>query len=610
MDIARVSRSHNDTNVLCLGARFLSEEQARAIADAWLETPFEGGRHAGRLAKIAALEAEQRTFAAVERELELLARQRAVERIWGRDPAVFTPEAETQEPIRKSILNRLGWLRAPEEMAARVEEVETFRGRRAGARVSPGGPAGHGGQLALPGGLEPHVRRRPGPGAVGAGQHRPGGGGRDRAVDRLRPDPVRRGFQVGRHHRGGGLREHLLGEGAGPAGLRTGAPAVLRHHRSGDRACTIGPGTATTRCSSTPATSGAATRPCLCSGWCRRRCWAWTCAARWRAGDRRRRPAAGRAPARIPGAVLGAFMGGLNKQGRDKLTLVLAPEIASLGAWIEQLVAESTGKLGRGRRADRSRAAGPPLGVRRRPGLRVRRPGGRPAGRRAGRDRGAAVGGPSRPAGHPAGPLRPGGRVLSLGVRHRCGRRQPGGQSLRRAQRHPGQGGHRPRPQGVLGTRAPCPTRAPTLRPADRDALLDHLGSARPGDYLALCAFFQRTDRPGPAADRAAPAVPGPLAGGDDRWATGPASCTRPVSCTRAGRQQRRVPAAHRRRGHRHRGARSGASASGSCGTRRRSATSRLCASTTAGWRGSTWAATYRVASSELDRSRFEAARA
>ena len=41
-------------------------------------------------------------------------------------------------------------------------------------------------------------------------------------------------------------------------------------------------------------------------------------------------------------------MGGLNKQGRDKLTLVLAPEISSLGAWVEQLVAESTGKLGRG----------------------------------------------------------------------------------------------------------------------------------------------------------------------------------------------------------------------------------------------------------------------
>ncbi len=61
--------------------------------------------------------------------------------------------------------------------------------------------------------------------------------------------------------------------------------------------------------------------------------------------------------ARQPGRRLGAFMGALAKQGRDKLTLLLAPEVASLGAWIEQLVAESTGKLGRGDRARRPRAA-------------------------------------------------------------------------------------------------------------------------------------------------------------------------------------------------------------------------------------------------------------
>ncbi len=49
-----------------------------------------------------------------------------------------------------------------------------------------------------------------------------------------------------------------------------------------------------------------------------------------------------------PGARLGAFVGGLARAGRDKLTLLATPSVASFGSWIEQLVAESTGKIGRG----------------------------------------------------------------------------------------------------------------------------------------------------------------------------------------------------------------------------------------------------------------------
>lgn len=49
-----------------------------------------------------------------------------------------------------------------------------------------------------------------------------------------------------------------------------------------------------------------------------------------------------------PGLALGAFMAGEALAGRDKLTLLLPPSLAPLGVWIEQLVAESTGKLGRG----------------------------------------------------------------------------------------------------------------------------------------------------------------------------------------------------------------------------------------------------------------------
>ncbi|HKQ98910.1 MAG TPA: bifunctional transaldolase/phosoglucose isomerase [Candidatus Polarisedimenticolia bacterium] len=53
-------------------------------------------------------------------------------------------------------------------------------------------------------------------------------------------------------------------------------------------------------------------------------------------------------PAENPGVLLGIVLGTLAKEGRDKLTLVVSPGIGGLGAWLEQLIAESTGKEGRG----------------------------------------------------------------------------------------------------------------------------------------------------------------------------------------------------------------------------------------------------------------------
>jgi len=53
-------------------------------------------------------------------------------------------------------------------------------------------------------------------------------------------------------------------------------------------------------------------------------------------------------PDQNPGVVLGTALGQSAKHGRDKLTFVMAPELSHLGAWLEQLVAESTGKLGKG----------------------------------------------------------------------------------------------------------------------------------------------------------------------------------------------------------------------------------------------------------------------
>ena len=51
-DFAALAREHNDANVLTLSGRFVSLEENEAIIDAFLATPFGGGRHAGRVAKI------------------------------------------------------------------------------------------------------------------------------------------------------------------------------------------------------------------------------------------------------------------------------------------------------------------------------------------------------------------------------------------------------------------------------------------------------------------------------------------------------------------------------------------------------------------------------
>jgi ribose 5-phosphate isomerase B len=56
---AEMSRRHNDANVLCLSADLVGEEQMTKMIRLFLETPFDGGRHARRVEKIAKIEAEQ-----------------------------------------------------------------------------------------------------------------------------------------------------------------------------------------------------------------------------------------------------------------------------------------------------------------------------------------------------------------------------------------------------------------------------------------------------------------------------------------------------------------------------------------------------------------------
>ncbi|MBK0403672.1 ribose 5-phosphate isomerase B [Adhaeribacter sp. BT258] len=52
-ELSKLSREHNNANILCIPARFVSENLAAEMTRLFLETPFEGGRHANRVNKIA-----------------------------------------------------------------------------------------------------------------------------------------------------------------------------------------------------------------------------------------------------------------------------------------------------------------------------------------------------------------------------------------------------------------------------------------------------------------------------------------------------------------------------------------------------------------------------
>ncbi len=65
-EVAKLSREHNDANILVIPARCISEADGVKILEVWLNTPFEGGRHQRRIAKIERADGERRGDAAVE----------------------------------------------------------------------------------------------------------------------------------------------------------------------------------------------------------------------------------------------------------------------------------------------------------------------------------------------------------------------------------------------------------------------------------------------------------------------------------------------------------------------------------------------------------------
>ena len=61
---AALSKRHNNSNVICFGARVIGPEMAKCIVDAWMDAAFEGGRHARRVAQVMEIQDTQRLAAA------------------------------------------------------------------------------------------------------------------------------------------------------------------------------------------------------------------------------------------------------------------------------------------------------------------------------------------------------------------------------------------------------------------------------------------------------------------------------------------------------------------------------------------------------------------
>jgi glucose-6-phosphate isomerase len=274
---------------------------------------------------------------AVRRRLQQLDEATTIQRIWARDPTVWKPDPATPE-----IANRLGWLTVADEMRPRIEELTRFADdvRRRFDRVVL---CGMGGSSLAPEVLWRTLGRKPGFPAL-------------TVLDTTEPGTIQAvgmGAALGKtlfmvSSKSGTTQEtsslfsHFW-EATGGSGAQfvaitdPGTPLARLAGERGFRRAFLNPEDVGGRYSAlscvglVPAALIGADVAALLAAGCQM---AEACRADAAAGN--------------PGAWLGAVMGEAALAGRDKLTLRLSPAVASLGLWVEQLVAESTGKEGKG----------------------------------------------------------------------------------------------------------------------------------------------------------------------------------------------------------------------------------------------------------------------
>ncbi|UCF79850.1 MAG: ribose 5-phosphate isomerase B [Candidatus Eiseniibacteriota bacterium] len=142
---AKLSRRHNDSNVLVLAAGFTSEEEARHIVDIWLVTPFEGGRHSRRVGKISQFEEDR-----AERPRDVAVRPGAS---GGSEPWSFQPRAVREVDAELFRLMQLEKKRLAESLVLVASEsiVETAILEATGNIFSPKYAEGYPGERLYPG---------------------------------------------------------------------------------------------------------------------------------------------------------------------------------------------------------------------------------------------------------------------------------------------------------------------------------------------------------------------------------------------------------------------------------------------------------------------------
>ncbi len=275
----------------------------------------------------------------VEAALDELARRNAVERLWVRDPALWKPRPEDQSEIA----DRLGWLTLPRDMRREISDLRAFADEVRGEGIRHVVLCGMGGSS-----LAPDVFRIMFGSASGYPYLLVLDSTDPRAVQGVDQaiDPARTLFLIS--SKSGGTIEVL---------------SFLEHFwqttaQRGRQFCAItDPGTSLERLAGERGFRRTFLNPPDIGGRYSALSLFGLVPAALIGMDLERLLASGDSASVFcgvtdthlnPGAWLGAFMGGLARQGRDKMTLLTSPELASFGLWVEQLIAESTGKQGRG----------------------------------------------------------------------------------------------------------------------------------------------------------------------------------------------------------------------------------------------------------------------
>jgi RpiB/LacA/LacB family sugar-phosphate isomerase len=370
---ARQSREDDDANVLCLGTGVVSLPEAIALARTFVTARFSHEeRHARRLAKVLALEAadppplddawatprpDGADHPLVREALERLQQLDAGARIWRKDARLWS-ESPAAEP---SIVNRLGWLDMPTAMTSAVPELQAFAAevRREIDEVVLLGMGGSS--------LAADVFARsfgPAPGHPTLS-----------VLDTTDPDAIRAA-------RARLVLARTLFLVSSKSGTTVETLALYRFFRGEvERAVSAtdaGRHFVAITDAGSPldrlATEHGFRRvfhaaPDLGGRYSALSCFGLLPGALLgvdvaRLLERAQRMATACGPSRPvaenPALRLGAILAGWGHAGRDKVTLVLSPAIAALGAWIEQLVDESTGTDERGLVAIADEPLGPP----------------------------------------------------------------------------------------------------------------------------------------------------------------------------------------------------------------------------------------------------------